>query len=770
MKSFRYQQGISIPAILGILAVLTILALSFLTMTRFQIQRTGFEQATINAGYVAEIGFQQIRAELAAVGGEWSELNGIVKDCATTDPFYTRCQRIPNTNNFTSFRIVRENPLDTNSRIIGIYEAAIETGQKRSIFGNKTLTGSGTGFVPSSGNSSEQRGYDKYGNQLCDQSLPGQSCPGGFLGVKVTAWLTDSRGNIPPKSRSQTVYGVLQLDSRDPTDQGPSGYMLESNQTIQVKAATEWDPTSWSYTTLGGFYGPMHTNEHYDFEWESSDTTSGQYQVTKGAANGVDLAPPSRPFWGLLLSDIGVQWNIASPRLYSPGVDLTYFPYGKFWMIDWSLPGPEPAAGTNYTVTFRRPDNTTQTVSLTKGAANGMDFPISPLNVPFEDGPIVGINQGGTPYTNGVSYTTRTDNLIDWKVVDPNTMNIINNGASETVPGNVYRARYINHAPIRVYEKMTYSNTAPVYRYWHTHAMTSGWPYYQAGHGHNNVMGADFSVNSTAAGADPGYDSTTWRHSHYISNNITPDPIPVPTGTPVPNTYLQFINTSYVPAIGVRHEMPLLRPESGVGPNFSNQLEQLNKYLQLTIGVSLPRDTNGDLDGSGINSAPFNATDYAKGYIYGKFPSSLPATTPPQVDLRAVYFGNGLKYSAGGSSGSDVLPANSAYDVTAWIWVNDNPGNASYMTVASSQLDANYHKYLYRQIPPGKLLLVRNAVVLIGNFKPQNGNCASTYRAHCLDYHTGFPADPPGQATIVDGQLSIVSFANDPPASGQEYM
>lgn len=767
-ESYRFQRGISIPAVLGILTILTILTLAFLAMVNNTTRVTGKTKRTITAGYVAEMGFNEIRAELGSKKGDWSQLSGIVKDCATTDPFYTRCQRIPNTNSRADFRLVRENPLDSSSRVIGVYEVAVETGQKRAIFGNKTLTGSNLGYVPGSSVASEQIGYDKYGNQLCNQALAGQTCPGGYLGVKVTAWLTDSSGNVPPKTSSQSVYGVLQIDSRSNTDQGPSGYMLESNQTVQVKASTEWDPTNWVYSTMGGFYGPMHTNEHYDFEWESLDSTSGDNLVGKGPADGVDIAPPGRPFWGLLLADIGVQWNIVAPRLYTPGTDLTYFPYGKFWIVDWAPGGPEPAPGSNYTVTFRKPDMTLVSITMTKGTANSMDFPISPLNVPFEVGPIVSVNQGATTYAAGSSYTTRTDNMIDWKVVNPVTMTVINNGASETVPGNTYRARYISHSPIRVYEKMTYSNDPPVYRYWHTHAVNSGWPYYQAGHGHGNVLGADFSVNSTAAGADPGYDSTTWRHSHYITNDISVDPIPVPSGTPVPNTYLQFNAPSFKPISASRHEMPLLRPESAIS-NYLNQLEQLNKYLQLTLGATLPRNADGTLDGSVLANAPFNATDYNLGYIVGKFPSTMPASTPPLVDFRATYFGTDLKYSAGSGSGSPVLAAGSPIDQTAWIWVNDTAGTVDYMKVASSQINSNYRRYLYRQIPPGKIIVVRDAAVMIGNFKPQTGSCASTYHAHCLDSHAGFPADPPGTATIVDGQLSILSFTTSPPPVGQEY-
>lgn len=778
----RHQQGLTIPTVLGIMAVLTILAIAFLGMVRFQIQRTGFEQSTITAAYVAEMGFQQVRAELASVGGDWTKLGNstftgqggtnIVSDCATSNPKYPRCQRIPDTSSFADYRIVHENPLDNTSRIIGIYEVAIETGQKRAIFNNKTLTGSAKGFVPGSANANEQIGYDVYGNELCDQTSADQTCPGGFLGVKIKGWLTDPKGNIMPKSRAQTVYGVLQLDSRSLNDEGPSGYMLESDANILVESATDWDSTANDYVTLGGFYGPMHTNEQYEFQWESLATDT----VNKGTHDGTDFLPTHRPFWGLLMTDIGVQWNLAAPRLYTSGTDLTFTPFGKFWAIDWSPPaGNEPSPGTNYTVTFQKSDGTTQSVSMTKGAANTKDFAPNPFNVPFEFSLVSQVRQGATIYTYSNDFNLSSDHVITWQVFDPNTGNWISNGAGEPVQNADYRARYISHSPIRVYDNMTYSGSAPLYRYWHTHAMDSNWPYYQAAHGHTDVVGADFSVNSVSG--DPGYDGTTWRHSHYITTDLSSATI-----GGYPNTYLQYNSPSFIPSSTGRHEPPLLMPNSDIN-NYKNQMEQLNHYLELTLGVVLPRDVSGTLDASQLANAPFNASDYAKGYLVGKFPSNvasysasvvpkLPASLqgdPPLVDFRAVYFGNDLKYSAGGSAGSEVIASGSPFSDTAWIWVNDNEASSGYMKVASSRLDGNYRRYLYRQIPPSKVLLVRDAVVLIGNFDPQSGNCASTYHASCLDYHNGYPADLPGKATIVDGQLTILSFTTAPIPANQEH-
>lgn len=801
----RSQQGVSIPAVLSILAIITILALTFLGLVRFQTQRTGFEQATITAGYVAEIGFQQIRAQLAATNGEWSALPNIENNCLPANPNNARCQRMPKNAGFSNFIKVHENPLDTSSRVIGIYEAAIETGEKRAIFGNKTITGSTQGFVPGSSLPAEQIGYDVGGHRLCNQAADDDECPGGFLGIKVTGWLTDASGKVLPKGRSQSVYGVLQMSSLDADDEGPSGYMLESNASIQVTASSKWDPMSWKLLPKGSFYGPMHTNERYEFEWSSFDTE----EVEKGSvANTADKLSRERPYWGILMDDIGVQGG-TTPRLFQPGTDpvasdVTYMPFGKVWEINWSAAGAEPAVGSTYEVFFTgspsvnpydvcyilgvspcEPENyLLDSTLVVHAAANGKDYAVNPLFQPYINGPITAIKQGATTYQPGTDVTATSPGLMDWRLFDKD-FNYIGPGEAELPSGSEYNVRYIAHSPITVFEKMTYSNGQPIYRYWHEHLMTSTWPYWQVGHGHGNVAGADLSVNSTAVGVDPGYDTTTLKHSHYITNDISHGRICPSPYTPsncaadpsllLPNTFLSFNDPSFAPSVEDRHEMPLLRPEAGA-TNYSNQLEQLNKYLELTLGVTLPRSGSGTLDDSFLAAAPYNATDYTHGYIVGKFPASFPNTTPPTVDFRAVYFGNNLKYTAGGSAGTDVLPSGSAIDQTAWIWVNDNSTSASYMKIAASRLDANYRRYLYRQIPPSKLILVRDAVILIGNLKPQGnplpsgpGQTCQELGAHCLDFHTGFVSDPPGQATIVDGQLSIVSFTTTPPTPGQDF-
>lgn len=836
LRHYRQQRGITIAAVLAIAAVVTILGFTFMGMVRFQVKRTGFEQDTISAAYIAEIGFQQIRAELAAAQGDWTQLTGIVTDCDTTDPFYQRCQRIPNTTSFADFRVVRENPVDPTSPVIGLYEVAVETGEKRSIFGSKTLTGSTLGFVPGSTVSTEQIGYDSYGNQLCDQSTPSTVCPGNYLGVKVKAWLTDSSGNPRPNARPQSVYGVLQLDSRELGDEGPSGYMLESDEDMVIAANTEAHPDTGSIFNTGGFYGPVHTNSRFIFEWESGDASGVQPQNVEIIEKGDSFDPNRfaesvartfrdesmlfRPFLGVLMAhrnNISASNDdyddLCTPRLLSPpeifelGTEFQHWPYFKEVEIKWTG-APQPALGSTYEIEFRRiSDNTTRTLTLTRGSIPS-DFSTNPfycdsphgdyfncdyvnqptdasphpeLIPPYEAIEIVAIRQGATTYLPdhlpGGSLKLWFRRLIEWKdgsgtVVSPPTSPNTNED---------YCVQYINHSLINIYENMTYSGGSPIYRYWHAHPATENFgSLNQQAHGHNNILGADFAINSVSG--DPGYDGSTWRHAHHISNTneIRNGPIPMASGSPMPNTYLNFESSGYQPANTSLHENPLLQPKGASDINhYNNQLEQLNQYLQLTLGVPLPRKPDGKLDNSVLLNAPFNATSYEQGYILGKFPSSasysstvvskLPSSlqsTEPLVDFRATYFGNDLEYSAGAQAGNPVISSPTSYEDTAWIWVNDNQSDSGFMQVAASRINGNFRRYLYRQIPPSKLLLVRDAVVLMGNFDPTTGSCTSQ-KGSCLDFHTGFAADPPGRATIVDGQLSILSFTTEPPPLGE---
>ncbi len=770
------QRGVSIPMVLSLIAVMMILALTFMGVTRFQTQRTGFEQATITSAYVAEIGFQQVRAKLSAVGGDWTQLPAteIEQDCTLGNANRLRCQKSPVDDDFEDLHAVYENPLDTSSRIIGRYEYTIETGQKRDIFGNKTVLGSDVGFIP--GDLVEQVGYDVYGNKLCDASVPGGSCPGNFVGVKVKAWLTDAQGNEIPNARPQTVYGVLSMDSRDPDDQGPSGYMLESDETMQISANTAYEPDSpqgmLGQMTSYGFYGPVHTNQSFRFVWESMDDTySGAYKVTKSGSNMMDelYADPGnakeialwrRPFWGILMADLGAQWATAPrvrPEVEPPpsnAGNYAFIPYGRYYRIEWL--GARPADGATYSVHFMSPEGE-KIVNVTKpsGAVDkGIPSPLV-LDTAYQGmryrgqaWPITKITVGATTYSVDTHFKFSSPNILAWNAY-PDT-------SREFGAGEVYRARLISHSPISIQEKMTYSGGTPQYVYQHTHPSTTNYPFYQTSHGHTNVAGADLGANSVS-----DYDADTWTHTHPITNNVSEDPVISVQPATVDNTFLKFASNAYKPTSAASHVVPLLKATSDIG-NYKNQLEQLNKYLELTLGVTLPRNGDGSINASGLGSAPFNTSDYSKGYIVGKFPSTHPNTSPPQVDFRAVYFGKREQtYNAGSAAGQRIIATTDDYNKTEPIWVNDKATSIDYMKVANTQLNSDYHRYLFRQIPPEKVILVRDATVLIGNMKPQGNTCVG-YQAHCLDFLPGYASDAVGEATIVNGQLSILSFTTTP--------
>jgi hypothetical protein len=792
MYRSSYQRGLSVPMVLSIMAVIMIMALTFMGIVRFQTQRTGFEQATITSAYVAEIGFQQVRAQLSAVSGDWTQLpaTAIEKDCTAGNPNRLRCQKSPVNAGFTNLNPVYENPLDTTSRMIGRYEYTIETGEKRAIFGNKTVLGSTVGYI--SGSLIEQVGYDNYGNKLCDAGVPGGSCPGSFIGVKVKAWLTDAQGNEIPNARPQTVYGVLSMDSRDPDDQGPSSYMLESDGKMQISANMDYSPQDAKLVSYGGFYGPVHTNQNFEFIWDSTDAPyPGDYVVSKLSPNGLDEVYPGegdyskrlweRPFWGILMSDLGVQLVPSPPRLRAeidgpPAQEnYVYTTYGRFYKVKWLPTSPlsPPATGAGYQVYFKSPGGAVEIVNVTKPAGTvdkGIPSPLilnpaySGLEYQGQAWPIKEIHSGSNIYLPGIHFEFNSPHLLDWW----------NSGAytdtsREFPAGSLYRARPISHSPISIQEKMTYSNAVPQYRYYHTHPSDTNWPFYQTSHGHKNIAGADLAPNAIS-----DYDTDTWYHSHNITNDISA--VPIISSAPASvsyNTFLAFSDNAFKPAAAPKHEIPLLKPESDI-TNYKNQLEQLNKYLELTLGSTLPRNADGSINSTNLASSPYNATDYNKGYIVGKFPSTHVNTTPPQVDFRAVYFGPKTQtYDLGTLAGQRIIAEASPYTATAGIWVNDKSDSPDYMKVANEQVTADYRRYLFRPIPPEKVILVRDATVLIGNMKPQadhTGNITCTgYKAHCIDFVPGFLGDPVGEATIINGQLSILSFTTTPPVDEDQY-
>lgn len=845
----RYQAGISVPQVLVVLAVVLILATTFMGVVQFQLQRSKFEQATITAGYVAEIGFQQMRADLASANGNWSQIPGIVKDCESSDPYHARCQQVPKTSSFNEFRRVRENPADPNSPVIGIYEAMVETGEKRAIFGNKTITGSTAGFVKDS--PTQTVGYDVYGNELCGGSITKGSCQNGqgpFVGVRVTAWLTDRNGNIPPKTRSQTVYGVLSLGEGMGED-GPSGYLLTADQEIIIQPNTDYKmipdvnpsiPPTYQLEFTSGLFGPVHTNKNFKFVWVNKDVPTTNYQSDQlimkrnqigaegvdGANNPFDIVTNSLqnrlyPYAGALQIETDKPWSL-SYHGYVPGHHFIMEPFGHSGLLFWK--GTQPAPNTFYRIHYKQ-SQPNGTPSLTQAnppgilrnyfkfdaervpSPNQVDFVTVGENIqsvfqctnPNSTSAICPIS---TVYTSNNDYDFFPDNVILWF-----------SGGPQPARDKEFIVRPLAHNKAYIFDKLTYSGVAPVYRYSHKHRVldpmdpVGGNASNRASHGHNNLdlrtlpnhedepiqvnlspTAKDCITNGTEAWESCyrpldlfdcvlSLDSEPCRwHVHDITVNGAATVAEIPKER---NPFIQLAvdknGDLILPKSETKvKEKPLLRPLSAGDPeggtqNYLNQLEQLNKYLQLTLGMSMPRNEDGTLNPTTLPGKPNSEEEknqqYSMGYSAGDATKSYPHADATE-DFRAVYFGKKLKYSAGDSAGQPVLNEDSEDNKisdTAEIWVNDNPSpdSSGYMLVSKTKLSADYHRYTYRQIPPSQLILVRDKVVLIGNYRPATSDCSSLY-ADCHPY-TATSAFDLGNATIVDGRLTIVSFTTNPP-------
>jgi type II secretory pathway pseudopilin PulG len=790
---YRYQAGISVPQVLVVLAIVLILATTFMGVVQFQLQRAKFEQATITAGYVAEIGFQQMRADLARANGDWRQVPGIVSDCSATNPNRARCQRVPQTSDFPAFRRVRENPADPNSPVIGIYEALVETGERRALFGNKTITGSATGFVPGSALPTQKVGYDVYGNELCGGTITDSACPGRFVGVRVTAWLTDRSGNIPPKTRSQTVYGVLELGAGIGED-APSGYLLDSDQEVVIQPNTDykWTGSGYNLELTSGLFGPVHTNKNFKFVWVNKDVPTANYQSDQltmirnqigavgasGASNPFDIITNSLqnrlyPYAGALQVEVG-------STIYQPGTHFVMEHFGSMGILAWI--GNKPVDGTLYDVYFnqRQTNGSIQPV-YEQGGRRFFNFRepyvTAPEKVDFirvGEG-LSSIRQGGTTYTNGGQscasgndYCFFPDNVLLW--------------SSEIHPARneTFIIRPIAHNQTRVFDKLTYSGDAPSYRYSHKHRAIDGSN--SAAHGHNELDArtlpeqvnlSPIPVSCSTGGADtwepcyvPYQVECLWNpelcrwHVHNITVNGAATLADIPEAR---NPFIHMAPTSR-PQSKPKHNIPFLKPLPAGHPNgtqnYLQQLEQLNKYLQLTLGTAMPRNEDGTLNPTTLPAT----SDYNYGYLVGDVTKSYPDAGAVE-DFRAVYFGTKLKYSAGANAGSDVIAEGSPISDTATIWVNDNPTSTGYMLVASSKVNSDYHRYTYRQIPPSQLILVRDKVVLVGNYRPATSDCSSLY-ADCAPTTTALDL---GNATIIDGRLSIVSFTTTPPSNYTHY-
>ena len=270
----------------------------------------------------------------------------------------------------------------------------------------------------------------------------------------------------------------------------PAGYLLDSDDPITIRENTIWDPVTKSMQIKGGFYGPVHTNQAYTYNWISMEDEI----LSRGSpANTLDESQHDRwePYTGVLQVDRATKiFGVIVPGtvlVFNPGVDFQYAPRGYFWYLNWSPPGSEPGLGSLYDVTNQAFGST---FNAFHSAANSKDLAFAP-------GGVASAQQGPTTFSEGSDYTTSSQAFIDWNVPP---------SIKEPNGGQDYNVRFITHSPIHVFGNMTYAGAAPKLRYKHEHFMSNGAPLYQQSHGHNNIIGADLAANMISNNPGPGYD------------------------------------------------------------------------------------------------------------------------------------------------------------------------------------------------------------------------------------------------------------------------
>ena len=723
------EEGFAIIPALFVILVLIIVGTTFLAFVRSQQKPVLHEQASITAKYAAETGLQKTISELAS-------LSNMYTHAVLTNP--TR----------TSNPITLRTDTSGSKKVETSYTVKIEDGSKLS---GKTFTVTG----------STTEGSDKYGNPIWFNATNKNFDPKRNMhrfGIEVRGYTTELWETRITKKTGMGVYAVIEIPA--PTagtseiQEPPAKYLLSSNSDLKLLSSAKW-------------YGPLHTNSQLQFQWVGAFDPDGwgdiDITVPRGTpANTADEAKDittGASFPGVTVKQGGTTYIAGSDYYieYSSGA----------WFINWAFTGrPEPLANTAYTIEYGYPDpikdaKMKETI-VRSSTANGTD------NFRYIYEPIV--KQGMYTYTSPKDYCfapwgNPQKVYIDWSPTAAA-------GGAEPVIGSQYKVTYKPHNPIEIYGPTSYAGSAPSLRYFHEHKAIGGsWPRYRASHGHAGLWGVDFLTNDVDNGQD--YRALSKKHYHTLSTSAITAP-----GTP--DTYFTWGNNSYKPLAGQLKNPPVIAPNN---VNYYRQREQLNRYMQIAMKNNvMPRDASGNL---GLpNPAPTSCCPgtFPGGCTDGACPSANPVSCPERgyfdmaggtKDFRCYYFGNNLKYSAGGLSGQKVPFC--YYAVPPVIWVNDNGSSADYMKVASTRLTTDYHYYNYFEIPKNGtildtngsgatfasgLIIVKDGVVKIGNYKPKSPSI------NCADCVT---LDVAGNSTIIDGSLTIVSYTEAKPTDYTAY-
>ncbi|MFN8674218.1 MAG: hypothetical protein U0457_19310 [Candidatus Sericytochromatia bacterium] len=730
-----------------------------------------------------------------------------------------------NTQKVSNLILLRENPNDPNSKIVGKYRITIDNGQLDS---GKTSTGS---LVA---------GYDRYNNKIWSNSTDKNYFKLDGLtrfGIRVDGFAVRADGvEVKP---AQSVYAVLDIPNSNitlnpnnwgPTSEtkSPASYMLSTiGSTTSINGATSEDKLL-NLLSNQIITGPIHTNEQFAFTWKgnfdlfepatlkrSKKNESFTVLSKRGSpANTGDLLPITVYQAGFL--DGTWRVTVFGTNFPSDINQLYYMVETKSGvLVSWSHPvetGVHPSTNQSYLkfdlpvvsptdfplrISVGSPD---QSTSFT--LATSTDFknytPAEPLK-------IEGIMQVSKVGTWGLSEKVykQSDYLPaltdDYRFIGkflsapPNNYIAWDPLGDEPNFGDTYYVTYITnynmpHRKIKVYSPLTFSNTSGSFAssklfYIHSHkAPGTTIARWIGGHDHKGSIFGMSYVNLLTNDGVIDYIYKNWAqaliydwtfyHRHEISSNLLNT-----IYNNSDNVFFFWAQEDFKPSALAEKYPPIVCPDEG---KINVQRAYFNQVLRSITDKQLTVDNSGNYQNPNqIPEEPEN------GYYDASKHGGI-------IDFRATYFANDLKYTAGSSAGQPVLPVGSKITDTATIYVNDkqffdyssgpntgyeNPNNPNpdYMKIADSKLSADYKEYTYVQIPKnaptmingyknpieGGIILVREGVVRIGGMDWNNLGGNATVRG------TGYVNTTPGvkgKNTIIDGRLTIISYSEVAPS------
>lgn len=788
MRLNNTQKGFTLTPALLVLVLLLMGGVTYLIYVNTSSKSSRKIEKSQIARSIAETGIYQIKAQLSKLNeddgtgkivNKWYKAKNYDNYC-----IFTRVDESTCNNRVSASGVARVSDLidvkDEKGNVIGKYRISIEDGSY--VSASKTQTGS---LI---------EGKDRYGNNIwsdINNPVNKNYFPTERLnryGVRVDGFTVKSNGSVEPSS--QSVYAVIDVPNNSDMSVFttwlpgfPSGYFLTTDGFEDMP-----DPTPDRYLTLIGgqlITGKIHSNNRIDFSWNGNfdifnpnrPSINERYTVTHGRWGGAadpspigiknivrEVGQPSNEvtIYGTNFSLDKTKTSIVinggtpiNPTYVEEGKDIippatTETPVGFATKLKINFPTTTTFPCTLDITSLDRSQTIRYIINSSTDIPNGVSIP--PYVTPLRIYGLMQVNDRRGFLTQKI-YKDGTD----YRFIGPPTYPFFNAPyiawdpvGDEPTTGSFYEITYITeknipHNQIKVFNNITYNGSFPKGFYIHSHKApgTSLFPW-TGTHQHGEIFGLP-TVSLMSANAPNDYFRTALGYYDWDYNHIHEITSGFITNTVEPNSFFKWADNAFKPTVSSVKIAPLLAPNN---VNFKTQRKYADQTLKIILNKNLSKDANGD-----FNSLDEIPEDRENGYYN---------MNGGMLDFRSTYFGNDLKYSNGGS----VLPSNSKITDTATIFVNDNPLSSNYMKVETSQIDPNYHAYIYRQIPrngtsisndgkyvsAGGVIFVRDGVIRIGGAS-YKGNVTGTAYTNTL-----------GNNTIIDGALTIISYTETKPS------